>query len=271
MITMIHSYGEEGAMTHYEVLNASPASTLEEIRVCYRAALLSVHPDKLGSRSSQRASSGSGADGEEDAAKGASSRYLRVQKAWNVLRDAESRARYDAAVKGLRGGVGGKGGDADVVVGEEVVLEDMEECESEAGDLEYWYPCRCSDFFVVGSKELQNAGLGFGRKSSSGAFSGAAEGDGGDGVHWDRQRQSIVLPCGSCSLHLRVSSPAPPGSLLYTSFLTREEGRKWSVEKKKGKWSVEEGEEGGDAGAHRHGGQLRHCYTARRHAQRMHC
>ena len=83
---------------------------------------------------------------------------------------AESRARYDAAVKGLRGGVGGKGGDADVVVGEEVVLEDMEECESEAGDLEYWYPCRCSDFFVVGSKELQNAGLGFGVKSSSGAF-----------------------------------------------------------------------------------------------------
>ena len=193
---MIRSYGEEGA-THYDVLNASPSSTLEEIRACYRAALLSVHPDKLGSQNSYNPGSGFvDADGQD------ASGYLRVQEAWNVLRDADSRARYDASVKSLRVGVGGKR-EAAVVVGEEVVLEDMEECESEAGDLEYWYPCRCSDFFLVDARELQNAGLGFVDRSS-GASSGAVEECGGDGFHWDRQRQSIVLPCGSCSLHLRV-------------------------------------------------------------------
>ncbi|KAG0565077.1 hypothetical protein KC19_8G162000 [Ceratodon purpureus] len=174
-------YGDAAA-THYQVLNVSASSTLDEIRACYRAALLAVHPDKQGSK--------------EDS----SSRYLRVQEAWSVLRDAESRAEYDASVKSS-GGVG-----AAVVVGEEVVLEDMEECESESGgDLEYWYPCRCSDFFVVGARELQSAGMRFGEDAASVGVGSGVDALGGDGgVDWNRQRQSIVLPCGSCSLHLRV-------------------------------------------------------------------
>lgn len=51
--------------------------------------------------------------------------------------------------------------DLSVVVGEEIVLEEMEECMSEIGNLEYWYLCRCSDFFVVSVKEFQEVGLVF--------------------------------------------------------------------------------------------------------------
>lgn len=126
-----------------------------------------------------------------------------------MLRDAESRALYDGLVKAAR--AGGKG-DASVVVGEEVALEDMEECVSEeTGGLEYWYPCRCSDFFVVGVEELQEMGLGFKDKNSGESMvdeevgvSRMEDRGGCGGVHRGTQRQSIVLPCGSCSLHLRV-------------------------------------------------------------------
>lgn len=188
---MAHSYGEEGA-THYDVLNVSPSSSLEEIRACYRAALLSVHPDKVGPVSENSGSVLSARD---------ASRYLRVQEAWSVLRDAESRAVYDASVKSLRVGVeAGRKVDANIVVGEEIVLEEMEEDLNGTGNLEYFYPCRCSDFFFVGARELHDAGLGLVDKNSG------EPGDAGnhDGIGWGKQRQSMVLPCGSCSLHLRV-------------------------------------------------------------------
>lgn len=191
MVLCTHSYGEEGA-THYDVLNASPSSSLDEIRACYRAALLSVHPDKVVPQLEQ--------DRNSEDAKDAS-RYHRVQEAWSVLRDAESRAVYDASVKAFRSGVeGGRKNDANIVVGEEIVLEDMEEDVNETGNSEYWYPCRCSDFFFVGARELQEAGLGFADKNSGKPRDAGSR----DEIGWGKQRQSMVLPCGSCSLHLRV-------------------------------------------------------------------
>jgi len=168
---MAHSYGNEGA-SHYDVLNVSSSSSLDEIRACYRAALLSVHPDKVGPRLDRNFGSLLSA---EDAA-----RYLRVQEAWSVLRDAESRAVYDASVKSSRVDVGTKV-DANVVVGEEIVLEDMEEDVNESGNSQYWYPCRCSDFFFVGASELHEAGLGFKDKSSG------EPGDAGN-ICWGKQR-----------------------------------------------------------------------------------
>lgn len=198
MPLLAHSFGEEGAKTHYDVLNVSPSSSLEEIRASYRTALLSVHPDKMGSQSLLYPNL------EADVRD--ASRYLRVQEAWNILRDADSRALYDASVKHSREMASKR--DLSVVVGEEIVLEEMEECMSETGNLEYWYPCRCSDFFVVSAKELQEAGLVFvATEEESMSLRPSEEFDDArscDGIHPGRQRQSIVLPCGSCSLHLRV-------------------------------------------------------------------
>lgn len=151
---MAHGYGAEGA-NHYDVLMVSASASVEEIRASYRAALLAVHPDKV----------------EQDDG----SRLFRVQEAWSVLRDAKSRASYDASQSKL---------EKNVIVGEEIKLEDMEESRNEKGDMEYWYPCRCSDFFFADARELPNYGSGFQDKSML--------------------RRSILLPCGSCSLHLRV-------------------------------------------------------------------
>lgn len=211
-------YGTQGG-THYETLKVSPTANLTEIRASYRAALLALHPDKASSGAGGVLPSVSDSNSSIPSTDVDISRYLRVQEAWNVLRDAESRAVYDSSL--ARNGEKSRNtrrGDACLVIGEEVLLEDMEEGVVETGETkEFWYPCRCSDFFVVGERELEDAGWQVG-EDLEGAGKGegdvgaeilksSRDGDGDgeeDGAEWGRQRRSIVLPCGSCSLHIRV-------------------------------------------------------------------
>lgn len=66
--------------THYEVLNVKEDADYEEIRASYRSAVLNLHPDKLlktydTSDSNQRTSE----------------RFLKVQKAWEILSNSSSR------------------------------------------------------------------------------------------------------------------------------------------------------------------------------------
>lgn len=72
--------------------------------------------------------------------------------------------------------------DVNIVVGEEIVLEEMEEDLNGIGNLEYFYFCRCSDFFFVGVWEFYDVGLGFVDKNF-GEF-----GDVGnyDGIGWGK-------------------------------------------------------------------------------------
>ena len=212
-------YGTQGG-THYETLKVSRTANLTEIRASYRAALLALHPDKASSGAGGVLPSVSDGNSSIPSTDVDISRYLRVQEAWNVLRDAESRAVYDSSL--ARNGEKSRNtrGDACLVIGEEVLLEDMEEGVVETGETkEFWYPCRCSDFFVVGQRELEDAGWQVGEdregvrtgEGDEGAeiLKGSRDGDGDgdgkeDGAEWGRQRRSIVLPCGSCSLHIRV-------------------------------------------------------------------
>lgn len=67
--------------THYEVLGVDPSATTEEIRAAYLRLARALHPDTA-----------------EPGAEGASVDIAQVNAAWEVLRDAEARTRYDREV-----------------------------------------------------------------------------------------------------------------------------------------------------------------------------
>jgi diphthamide biosynthesis protein 4 len=72
-------------MSHYSVLGVSAGAPVEDIRAAYHAAVLKCHPDKhVIEASAERPD--------------AQARFLRIQQAWEVLRDAELRRAYDVSI-----------------------------------------------------------------------------------------------------------------------------------------------------------------------------
>ncbi|KAL2249628.1 DPH4 homolog [Sesamum indicum] len=158
--------------THYEIIGAKEDASLEEIRKSYRSAILNFHPDKL-----QKPSETSNPESVMG------NQFLEVQKAWEVLGDPRSRALYDNELRTLR---------QDVITAEDISLEDMA-IEDVGGCLELSYRCRCGDFFSIDSSELAEMGHPFSRD--------------GNGISLQAPSSlpaSIILPCGSCSLKIRL-------------------------------------------------------------------
>ncbi|EOA21652.1 hypothetical protein CARUB_v10002072mg [Capsella rubella] len=157
--------------TYYELLSVKEDASYEEIRNSYRSAILHSHPDKL--LNSSRCSS----DDEK---------FLKIQKAWEVLSDAELRVVYDNDLRSSR---------HDGIVADEISIEDMsvEMAGEDSEVIELFYQCRCGDYFFVDSTELGTMGFGLLR-------------DGGcvQVRKLDAFVASVVLPCGSCSLKTRV-------------------------------------------------------------------
>lgn len=156
--------------TYYEILSVKEDASYEEIRNSYRSAILQSHPDKLNS-------SGCNSDDEK---------FLKIQKAWEVLGDAELRVVYDNDLRSSR---------HDGITADEISIEDMSvEITGEEGEvIELFYQCRCGDYFCVDSNELETMGFALLRD--------------GDCVQVRRLGAfvaSVVLPCGSCSLKTRV-------------------------------------------------------------------
>jgi curved DNA-binding protein CbpA len=72
-------------MSHYDVLGVAPSASYDDIRAAYHRRAQDLHPDRVAQRSAA----------EQDAAR----RGMQdVNEAWRVLRDASSRASYDAAL-----------------------------------------------------------------------------------------------------------------------------------------------------------------------------
>jgi diphthamide biosynthesis protein 4 len=128
------------------------------------------------------------------------SRFIRVQKAWEVLRDSEARAEYDNHLRRKRLA---QEIETTRIIGDEIHMQDMESCSVDpdhGSDLEYSYPCRCGDFIVVSQEELEMAGVEVKDVPTSTACGGTRA-----GMEFDRPRSnSLVLPCQSCSMHIRL-------------------------------------------------------------------
>ncbi|KAJ0240936.1 DNAJ heat shock N-terminal domain-containing protein [Hirschfeldia incana] len=155
--------------TYYEILSVKEDASYDQIRNRYRSAILHSHPDKL--NTSRRSSD---------------EKFLKIQKAWQVLSDAELRVVYDNDLRSSRQDGG--------TTSDEISIEDMSvEITGEEG-MEIFHQCRCGDYFSVDSSELETMGFALLR-------------DGGDCVRVRRlgaSVASVVLPCGSCSLKTRV-------------------------------------------------------------------
>ncbi|KAL2329121.1 hypothetical protein Fmac_022548 [Flemingia macrophylla] len=161
--------------THYEVLNVKEDANYEEIRTSYRSAVLSLHPDKLLKMSESSSSNQIAED-----------RFLRVQKAWEILSNASSRSLYDNELRSSRHDV------LAAEVAEDLSFEDM--IIEDAGEaLELFYQCRCGDYFSVDSLELKDMGYSLLREGSRISI-----------LNVDTLPGSVILPCGSCSLKARL-------------------------------------------------------------------
>lgn len=159
--------------TFYDILKVKEDASYDEIRRSYRSALLQSHPDKL-HNSFNMANRGS--DDVED-------RFREVQKAWETLSDSKSRTLYDNELQSLR---------SDVLVADDIALEDM--MVEDTGDaLEFFHQCRCGEFFLISGSELEEMGYEL-CKDEDEIYVRIPEAFPG----------SVILPCGSCSLRIRL-------------------------------------------------------------------
>ncbi|KAI4388612.1 hypothetical protein MLD38_000924 [Melastoma candidum] len=90
--------------TFYDVLSIKESTSYEEIRSQYKSLILNLHPDKL------QASESGGAD------QSLGNKFLNVQRAWEVLSNAESRRRHDNELRASKD---------DLLVAEDVGLDDI--------------------------------------------------------------------------------------------------------------------------------------------------
>ncbi|CAK9163680.1 unnamed protein product [Ilex paraguariensis] len=158
--------------THYDILGVKEDASYEAIRLNHRTAILNSHPDKL-----QKTSETPNPDLEPG------DRFVEVQRAWEILSNPRSRAVYDNELRALR---------QDTVTAEDVCLEDLT-VEDSGEILELFYRCQCGDYFSVDSLELGEMGYQLLRN--------------GNKVYLETPSAlpaSFVLPCGSCSLNIRL-------------------------------------------------------------------
>lgn len=158
--------------THYEIIGIKEDASHDEVRKTYRSAILNYHPDKH--QTTPKSSKPEQESGN---------RFLELQKAWEILSNPTSRALYDNELRTLR---------QDAVTAEDVSLEDLS-IEDAEDCLELSYPCRCGDYFSVHCSELEEMGCRLSR--NGGKIS--VQTPGSVGV-------SVILPCGSCSLKVRL-------------------------------------------------------------------
>ncbi|KAL2921773.1 Shewanella-like protein phosphatase 2 [Bienertia sinuspersici] len=159
--------------TYYEILHVAEDASYEEIRRSYRVTLLQCHPDKLHA-SLDLPNSG---EAIED-------RFMKVQKAWEILGDSRSRALYDNNLRSLR---------CDELVADDVSLEEMM-VEDVGEPLGFCYECRCGDYFCVSWHELEEMGHELCRSDKDDISVRTANDIPG----------CVILPCSSCSLKIRL-------------------------------------------------------------------
>ncbi|KAK3032256.1 hypothetical protein RJ639_037430 [Escallonia herrerae] len=106
-----------------------------------------------------------------------------TETAWELLGNIQSRGVYDTKLWALR---------QDAIGPEDVTFEDL--TVEDAGDVvEFLYQCRCSDYYSIDSLELGEMGFVLSRDRSTISLQSR-----------NALPASVVLPCGSCSLKVRL-------------------------------------------------------------------
>lgn len=128
-----------GSRDLYADLGCEPSAPQDALRAAYYRIALEKHPDRRGRGDD---GDGDGGDGDGDGRDGA---FIRAQRAWEVLRDPDARAAYDAArahaaLASFRPTDG------------EVDLDDMEAVDDGHA---FVHTCRCGGEFRVTVDELE--------------------------------------------------------------------------------------------------------------------
>ncbi|KAI9207711.1 DnaJ domain-containing protein [Polychytrium aggregatum] len=117
--------------THYAALGVPEDASADEIKRAYQALVLQLHPDK------QNAAINPSAD--------AADRFLKIQRAWETLKDVDQRRQYDAELKDRSQKYIGPI-DADV---------DIDEMQYDEDTRSFVFPCRCGGLYVATEANLE--------------------------------------------------------------------------------------------------------------------
>lgn len=191
------------AQSFYEILQVAPDAPLDSIRRNFHAAALALHPDRQKlAQHSQSVSKNSLTDsyGVDSKDCPLPEQFHQIQLAWETLRDPVSREIYNEQ---LRIATELAKAQAPVAINEEIALEEMDVAELEGVSGQkatvYSYPCRCGDCYSVDREELLSAIHNtFTPDLRPGQTDDTALSRTSRGLH------SIVVQCGSCSLHIRI-------------------------------------------------------------------
>ena len=139
----------------YDLLGVGPSASADELKRAYQQLALRHHPDR-------RSTSADGDGGADDEA------FVRVQRAYEAVRDPESRRRLAAQARAAQ-------------LSAEEADDEEDEPAAAATEAGSWRgECRCGDEFVLSAEQLRR---------------GAAE------------AAVVEVPCRSCSYVLRVRPP----------------------------------------------------------------
>ncbi len=135
----------------YAVLGVDRAASDAEVRRAYQRLALTHHPD----RAPAGDAGGAGADDHADASAGGGvDSFVRVQRAYETLREPASRAHHDATLAD----------DATAATQTRSIVSDVDFDElepgiTEAGNGVYWYDCRCGDVYEICAAELRRGSI----------------------------------------------------------------------------------------------------------------
>ncbi|KAL5728996.1 hypothetical protein ACHQM5_002010 [Ranunculus cassubicifolius] len=169
----MHLLGKNSILkTHYEILSVKEDASYEEIRAAYKSAILTCHPDK-----SHRAEASDHPSEPQE-------KFMNVQKAWEILSDSVTRSTYSHELKSSR--------HDNETAAEDISLEEMT-MEDVGQVLEFFYQCRCGDYYAIDSTELEEMGYSLDRVTNEVLLNRPGH-----------LPMSVILPCGSCSLKIRL-------------------------------------------------------------------
>ena len=125
--------------SHYDMLGVSSTASYEEIKIAFHELARKSHPDKQQRQQQSNSSSEQGQNGDTE------ERFRRIQNAWEILRDDETRAKYDdeRQQKFLKQ----KSKQQGAIILNRHELESAED--DETGETIYVYDCRCGEEVII--------------------------------------------------------------------------------------------------------------------------